>query len=212
MKKDDSELIWEAYSGLDTIEEVNWRKYGKLAAIASASMLPTAQADADQPSNHANHDTAIQQIDKNYGKINFTPRDRRSGKQRMIPSGGKYAFTGSDMNMTKAEYYEMIDSYNKVAKQLPANMKMIGDLLKGMDVFNNGEGRSIDDFLADPGNQHMFEPGGALAGVEVDTLKKDYKKAIRQMLSVFETAAPVVKEMADFLTSLDRAGYIDWTK
>ena len=213
MKDLDSQLLWEAYSELETIEEINWRRYKNLAALAGASMLPMNQANADQPSQHQSHDTsAIQQIDKNFGKINFTPRDRRTGKQRMIPSGGNHAFTGSDLNMTKAEYYEMIESYNEAARQFPASIKLYGDLLKGMDVFNNGEGKSIDQFLADPANQHMFEPGGPLAGVEVDTLKKDYKRVISQLLSVFQDAGPVVKEMADFFTSLDRAGYIDWTK
>lgn len=213
MKDVDSQLIWEAYDGFETIEEINWKKYKSLAALAGASMLPAAKADADQSSNYMNHgDAAIQQIDKNFGKINFTPRDRRTGKQRMVPSGGKHAFTGSDLNMTKAEYYEMIESYNEAAKQLPASIKLYGDLLKGIDVFDNGEGMSIDDFLTDPRNQHMFEPGGQFANVEVGTLKKDYKRVIRRLLSVLRDAAPMVKELADFFTSLDRAGYIDWTK
>ena len=213
MKADEIYLRYQAYQQLLTeghtsedaremISEGRWDRAKALGALALGS-TGLLGGNAAHGSSAMNRDADLQMgqsiEDKGEG-VKWGMKNMRTGKQNMLPSGGNTIFTGSDFGMTHDEYLELIDQYKKSLSQLDGFKEMIR--LASEDI----QHASIEDHVK------RAHATGLFKGMKLEDAMERAGVLDKNLSELSQMMEKTLKEMIQFLTSLDRAGYIDWSK
>ena len=213
MKPDEIYLRYQAYQHLLTegytsedaremISEGKWDRAKALGALAlgSTGLLGGNAAHASSAMDRDADLQMAQSIEDEGRGINWGKKNIRTGKKDMLPSGGSIIFTGSDFGMTHDEYLELIDQYKRSLSQFNGFRDMIK--MASEDVQN----ASIEDHVK---RAHVK---GIFKGMEIEDAMERAGVLDKNLSELSDMMEKTIKEMIQFLTSLDRAGYIDWSK
>lgn len=213
MKPDEIYLRYQAYQHLLTeghssedaremISEGRWDRAKALGALAlgSTGLLGGNAAHASSAMDRDADIQMSQSIDDKSGGIKWGKKNVRTGEKDMLPSGGDVIFTGSDFGMTHDEFLELIDQYKKSLSQFNGFRDMIK--LASEDIQN----ASIEDHVKSAYDRGIFK------GTEMEVMMERAGVLDKNLSELSQMMEKSLREMIQFLTSLDRAGYIDWSK
>ena len=198
-------LLTEGYTSEDAREMISEGKWDRAKALGALALGSTGLlgGNAAHASSAMDRDADLQmaQSIEDRGKgINWGKKNIRTGKKDMLPSGGSIIFTGSDFGMTHDEYLELIDQYKRSLSQFNGFRDMI------KMASEDAQNASIEDHVK---RAHVK---GIFKGMEIEDAMERAGVLDKNLSELSDMMEKTIKEMIQFLTSLDRAGYIDWSK
>ena len=195
-----SEGKWDRAKALGALALGSTGLLGGNAAHASSAMDRDADLQMAQSIEDKGRGINWQSIEDKSRGINWGKKNIRTGKKDMLPSGGSIIFTGSDFGMTHDEYLELIDQYKRSLSQFNGFRDMI------KMASEDAQNASIEDQVKRAHAKGMFK------GMEIEDAMERAGVLDKNLSELDDMMEKAVREMIQFLTSLDRAGYIDWSK